>query len=492
MREPDPIERPDEAALEELRRAFEEPGEQFSSEVDEAALDLKQDPSTIGSERAGRSRTKRRWRFGRRRRSSASSGGAGGGQGVDPVVGGPVAMESSGTGWPTGPESDLSMVRVLDPDEQIPTTGVQPDGRDAVGDGSFGDGSFGDGPADATGSMATASTDAGAHIISIEDAGIPDTVYLDGRLEPMAHSGAGFSDGVGSIGAADPDAPLGERVVIDDDFGPDPVDVVGEPRTSVTMEPRIRDRRVEVRRAIGRRRLRMIIAVAIVVVAGVAALAVLGSSVFGVRADQVDVIGAVYTDSEALSEIIDDLVGRPTLTLDTERAEQQLRSIAWVESAQVRASFPHRLTIDIRERAPLATFRGPDGLFRVIDRDGRVLDVITGEPVAYLLLEIPDVDNLSQGQFTTQGPAAAADLVQALTPGIRQRVQMMEVALDGSDLVVVLAPWEGSTDRSPIRVQFGAASDLLVKLVRLESVLEIAEQRNATNIDISTVEVSIR
>ncbi len=478
MRDPDPIERPDEAALEELRRAFEQPGEQFGGEVDEAALDLSQDLSAIGIDSAARHRAKKRWRFGRRRASSGSGTdhGAVGGPGVSAETG------PSGVGWPSGPPSDLSMVRVLGPDEQVGTTDAGSEGVDAVGDESV----------DAAGSMTAASTDTSAPIISIEDADIPDPVYLDGRLEPTGHSGARFSDGIGSIGGADLDSPADERVVIGDDLGPDTVDIGADTRSSVTMEPRIRDRRVEVRRALGRRRLRMIIAGAVVLLAAVAALAVLGSSLFGVRADQVEVIGAVYTDPEALSEIIDDVVGRPTLTLDTERVEQQVRSIAWVESAQVRASFPHRLVIDIRERVPLATFRGPDGQFRVIDRHGRILDVITGEPVAYVLVEIPEVDNLSQGQFTTQGPAAAAELAQALTPGIRQRVQMMEVALDGSDLVVVLVPWDGSTAQSPVRVQFGAASDLLVKLVRLESVLGIAEQRNATNIDVSTVEVSIR
>ncbi len=502
---PDPIERPDEAALEELRRAFEEPGEQFGAEVDEGVLDPSvgwSDTAALGAsqtrtkggrtkrdrtgrDRTGRDRTGRRWPFGRRRSSSDADGLAD----VDAS-----ALAARQPGWPVGLGSEPSMVRVLEPDEQL-----NPASEPILG-----------GPGADTGSQAPqsdtaeAATDASVvpgmvdrHVdapatgepIRIEDEDLPDLVYLEGRLEPTGGSGG---DSTGISGWAEADSPGGQRLVIDDDLGPDPVDTITESRSSVTMEPRIRDRRVEVRRAIGRKRLRMLIAGAAVMLVGVAVLAIVGSSLFGVRADQVEVIGAVYTDREALGEIIDDVVGRPTLTLDTERIEQQLRTIAWVEQARVRASFPHRLTIDIRERVPLATFSGSDGLFRVIDRHGRVLDVIRGEPVAYLLLEIPEVDNLAQGQFTTRGPAAAAELVQALTPGIRQRVQAMEVAQDGSELVVVMAPWEGSADTAAVRVHFGSTSDLLVKLVRLEAVLETAAQRNATEIDVSTVEVSIR
>lgn len=482
---PDPIERPDEAALEELRRAFESPGEQFGGEVDEAVLDpsvgwpdteaLGAPPGRTKRGRTGRRDGARRWPFGRRRSSSDA----------DP---GPDVESSTGPepqpDWPEGLGSEPSMVRVLEPDEQMHRVSepiLEDPGARSGTQVSVSD------PAEVA--TTAGGTAASVEPIRIEDEDLPDLVYLEGRLEPAEGPGAGPP----AVSAwAEADSPVGDRLVIDDDLGPDPVDTVTESRSSVTMEPRIRDRRVEVRRAIGRKRLRMLIAGAAVLVVGVAALAVLGSSLFGVRADQVEVIGAVYTDREALAEIIDDAVGRPTLTLDTEGIEQQLRTIAWVEQARVTASFPHRLTIDIRERVPLATFSGPDGLFRVIDRHGRVLDVIRGEPVAYLRLEIPEVDNLAQGQFTTRGPAAAAELVQALTPGIRQRVQAMEVAQDGSELVLVMAPWEGSADTAVVRVHFGSTSDLLVKLVRLEAVLETAAERRATEIDVSTVEVSIR
>ena len=66
--------------------------------------------------------------------------------------------------------------------------------------------------------------------------------------------------------------------------------------------------------------------------------------------------------------------------------ERKLETIAWVESARVSTQFPHRVFIDIGELKPIATFAGSDGKFRVIDRDGRVLDVVDGLTIDDMLV----------------------------------------------------------------------------------------------------------
>ena len=135
------------------------------------------------------------------------------------------------------------------------------------------------------------------------------------------------------------------------------------------------------RRAAGRKRLRWVAAGLGVVLVVIAALAVLGSSLFAV--DSVEVEGAVYTDEARLAAVVDDLDGTPVLRVDTDAAERELEAIPWVEDAQVHTDFPHGAKIEIRERTPAATFEGPDGRWRVIDGDGRVLDVLDGQPVEY-------------------------------------------------------------------------------------------------------------
>jgi cell division protein FtsQ len=246
------------------------------------------------------------------------------------------------------------------------------------------------------------------------------------------------------------------------------------------VEPRFRERRIAVRRAAGRKRLRWVVAGLAVLLVVVAALAVLGSSLFAV--DSVEVEGAVYTDEARLAAVVDDLEGTPVLRVDTDAAERELEAIPWVEHAVVHTDFPHGAKIEIRERTPVATFEGPDGRWRVIDDDGRVLDVLDSQPVDYLLVLSADPPSSTAGQFAPQGFGAAASLVQALTPELRARAQSVSVTPDGSDLRLLLD--------DGLEVRFGAAQDLVAKLVRLQTRLDQLEGAAFSYVDVSTNEVT--
>jgi cell division septal protein FtsQ len=138
--------------------------------------------------------------------------------------------------------------------------------------------------------------------------------------------------------------------------------------------------------------------------------------------------------------------------------EDQIETFAWVERAQVTTDFPHRVTIDIRERIPIATFAGSDGRYRVIDRDSRVLDVIGGIPLAPMLITgtHPDTD---VGLFAGPAYAAAAQLVIALPAEIRVITTSVGIDPATADLSLQL---DGG-----VVVRLGAANDLPVKLARL-------------------------
>lgn len=308
-------------------------------------------------------------------------------------------------------------------------------------------------------------------LIALEDEP-PDTVYLKGSLDVDASGDAsGGTDG--SSG----------RVFIDDrdpHGAADPISL--EAATSASrIEPRMRARRIAVRRSKGRRRIKWVIIATVVIAVAVGTLAVLGSSLFAV--DDVEVEGVVYTDGRALQAVIDDLVGTPTLRVDTDGAEEQLERIPWVDTARVTADFPHGVRIEIRERAPLAYFTGGDGRFRVIDRDGRVLDVLRNEPIEYLRLLAVDPPDLEAAQVAPPGYSAAAQLVGALTPTVRQRAVSVSVTADGGDLRLQLEP--------SIDVHFGAARELVDKLVRLETELDHRADQPITVIDVSTQDVTV-
>jgi len=297
---------------------------------------------------------------------------------------------------------------------------------------------------------------------------LPDAVYLDDELER----------GVAT----------GRTLFIDDDGSEDAV----APKEASTrgIEPRLRQRRIGVRRAESRRRLRWVVIGGVVLVIAIAVLAVLGSSLFAV--DDVDVSGNVYTNPDRLQAVVDDLMGTPVLLVDTQQAEADLEAIPWVEDARVTTSFPDSATIELRERTPLVAMAGADGLSRVLDREGRVLDSIEGEPVALVWISGPGTLDTAVGGTASIGYSEAASLVTKLTPTIRSRVASLMVTPDGSDLVMMLTGIEGNP---PIEVRFGSAigdDEQIAKLVRLERKLEDIAADPVSVIDVSTAEVTVR
>jgi cell division septal protein FtsQ len=299
-------------------------------------------------------------------------------------------------------------------------------------------------------------------VIAIEADDLPDAVYVEGSLD---------SGGTGSI------------VFIEDDVAADALTPESDRDLRRGIEPRMRERRLAVKRAHGRKRLRWLIALLVLVLLGVAALATFGSSLFAIRAEQVTVTGNVYTDPDRLQAVIDDLVGTPVLVADTQAAERELEAIPWVEDAKVTAHFPHGASIEIRERAPVATFQGPDMQYRVLDRDGRVLDVMAGYPFAYVLITGPDPVDLDPSEIAPQGYKAAAELAKNLTGDVRGKVDHVEVTADGSRLAMFL---DDGTE-----VRFGEARDLFTKLVRLETVLMTNPDREPGTIDVSTSQTTL-
>jgi cell division protein FtsQ len=302
--------------------------------------------------------------------------------------------------------------------------------------------------------------------ISIVGDDLPDATYLDDELDRDA-SGSG-------------------PVFIDDDGSHDAV--LPKDASSRGIEPRIRQRRIGVKRAETRRRLWWLLIGAVVLLAALGVLAVLGSGLFAV--DRVTVTGNVYTDQTELDAVVDDLIGTPVLLVDTDDVEEQVEAIAWVDDARVRTSFPDSASIEIRERTPVAAMLGADGRSRVFDVDGRVLGLVDGQPVALVWISGPGTLDTPPGQFAPIGYSSAASLVTKLTPDIRGRVESMLVTPDGADLVLVLA---GGV--RPIEVRFGSAigeNAQIEKLVRLQRTLDDIGDMPVSVIDVSTSEVTVR
>lgn len=326
-------------------------------------------------------------------------------------------------------------------------------------------------PADISDSLTSAGTvnlEPPRHVIVIGDDDLPDALYLDeagGARLRETHTGDGEATGERST------------IVISDLDESGTIETLPA-RSSGSMDPRVRARRIAVRRAKGRKRLIWVAIAAAIALVLVGAVAVLASSLFDVRT--VDVQGAVYTDPKELAAIVADVKGDAILLVDTRQIERRLESIAWVESARVSTQFPHRLFIDIRERKPVATFVGSDQKYRVIDRDGRVLDVVDGIPIDYMLVTgaNPDVD---RGQFAGRPLASAAQLAIALPAEVRALTKSVGVDATAGDLSLQLG--------DKLEVQLGPATDLSSKLVRLLSEVR-GGLDGVCSLDVSSSEIS--
>jgi quercetin dioxygenase-like cupin family protein len=152
------------------------------------------------------------------------------------------------------------------------------------------------------------------------------------------------------------------------------------------------------------------------------------------------------------------------------------------------AHFPHTVTIDIRERKPVAAFQGGDDQFRVIDVQGRVLDVIPGQPIAYPLITGDNPDT-ARGQFAGAPYASAGQLVIALPPEVRSVLVSIGVDSGTGSLSLVLRSPDDD-DPTDIDVRLGDDAGLDDKLARL--LYQVRSGLDGVcSIDVSTAEVGV-
>ncbi|MBU3688277.1 MAG: hypothetical protein B7C54_07670 [Acidimicrobiales bacterium mtb01] len=243
---------------------------------------------------------------------------------------------------------------------------------------------------------------------------------------------------------------------------------------------RFRERRIAVRRAAGRRRLRWVVVVGGVVAVALVVLVLLASPILSIR--KVDVEGVVYADPERVGEVVASLKGDPILTADLSGAESDLEAIPWIKAARVSMHLPSRVMIQIAERTPMAFFRAVDGFNRVIDIDGRVLDVIEGDPVDYPPIRGTG-PNLTPGDLVGQPFLGAVQLLNALPRDLRLRVIAAAASPEGE---LSLELTDGVT------VLFGRPEGFQDKLVGVVNEIKRQGSRSYSVIDVSTGEPSVR
>jgi cell division protein FtsQ len=243
----------------------------------------------------------------------------------------------------------------------------------------------------------------------------------------------------------------------------------------VVMDPRIRQRRIDVRRREGRRRLRLVVAACVSATAIAAAWAVSRSALLDV--DHVRLTGAEHTQPLAVIQTAGSLPGRPMIDLDEGLAASRIERLPWVAEATVRRKWPNTVVIDVRERAPAASVPAKDGGWVLVDGTGRVLEPVAEAPADRPLLEgVPQAG--APGTEVAATTRAALEVARSLSPAMRLHVEAVTRAAEG-ELELRL--------RADGIVHLGDRESLAAKLLAAEAVLAHVRDANA----VATLDVRV-
>jgi cell division protein FtsQ len=226
----------------------------------------------------------------------------------------------------------------------------------------------------------------------------------------------------------------------------------------IRVHPRMRSRRIRVRRDAGRRRLRRLgyaVAVAALVAGGAAAIR---SPLLDV--DRVTVTGADHTTPDEVRDAAAIELGGPLLSVDTDGAASRVEELPWVDSAHIGRSWPATVTVRVTERVPVAEVQVSETRAALVDEEGRVVSVeprAAGDDAGLLVLT--GVEGRLRPGDRLRGDArdalAVADAVAERMPGV--------VASVSTDLDAALV------DGGAIR--FGSTEDLGQKVTAAKTVL---------------------
>jgi cell division septal protein FtsQ len=213
----------------------------------------------------------------------------------------------------------------------------------------------------------------------------------------------------------------------------------------VPIDPRIRERRLEVQREAGRRRLHRVVVIGVLAALTVALGAAMFSPLLDVDAIAVSGVGggrvAAVRDAAGIAH------GDPTLFVDTGKVEDRIESLPWVGHARASRQLPGTIRITITPRRAVGWAPAADGRAAIIDARGIVVDS-EEQPPAGLPQLAPRAASV---------PGLAARVADALPADLRRLATRVDVA-DG-DAVVTLSwgPQLRMGDGSALRAKGRAA-----------------------------------
>ena len=224
----------------------------------------------------------------------------------------------------------------------------------------------------------------------------------------------------------------------------------GTPRRGVPVDPRIRRRQIDVRRADGRRRLCVLSAAFCAVVLFGVGWGSTRTPLFDV--DRIVIEGARNTSEAEVRFAAGINPGQAMTGVDGSGAARRLAGLTWVLRADVRREWPGTVRIRLVERIATVATRDAAGGWALVDRAGRVLDRATAPPPGMAMVDgVPPA-----GTPGTQMAPEAADALETasqLPPGLAPRVALVVAGPRGVELrlhpqgIVVIGAAQGAADK---------------------------------------------
>jgi cell division protein FtsQ len=226
--------------------------------------------------------------------------------------------------------------------------------------------------------------------------------------------------------------------------------------TPTPMDPRMRERRIEVQRALGRRRLRVLLVLAGVVIAAGAAFLVIDSPFLDV--DRVTVRGTHALTADDIRAAARVHKHSALLFVDTGAVAHRVEQLPWVEHASVARQWPGTVRISVTEYQPVAWAHDGNRVV-LFAANGRAIARVDAAPGG--TTEVRGVRVLpADGQLLA--PPDATRVVTQLPPDLARRVGAIDVG--GNGLALVL--------KTGGDIRLGNADDIAAKAAAALAVLQ--------------------
>jgi cell division protein FtsQ len=251
------------------------------------------------------------------------------------------------------------------------------------------------------------------------------------------------------------------------------------PGEQPAIDPRIRQRRVAIRRSEGRRRLVWMAALVVVLVVAGGGWALLHTRWFS--AQVVAVQGMHPHTTDAAIEAAAGLNRHPALvSADPGAMAHRIEALPFIATARVGRQWPDGMSVAVTERIPTLVMAGPGTSWSVLDGTGRTLQVTAAKPAGLVTTVVHTANGVvpppPAGHSLPRAAATALRVGRTLPAAFSAQVTSLTAAPDGT-LSLTL--------NSGITVLLGTDADLAAKYEDVAAIIAHGSLLGAKVIDVS-------